>query len=172
MAHLNTSDELLTGPFPWGYLPSQGHVGASCNSKGPKMQNFPSDYKCFHVWRLPESETKTMADRVSTLFTGTFVQSRVTLYLGSLRLPTGTKQRALDCLCFGPISGTVLAYPPSPVAMGGSRRPCSNPYYIAVRDGDLHHTQLALRAWANRATVLHSKLSQTMLFLGYLLVGC
>ena len=52
-------------------------------------------------------------------------QSRVKWYLRSLPLRTATKQRALDCACFGPISGTVPACPPSPVAMGGSRRSCS-----------------------------------------------
>ena len=51
------------------------------------------------------------------------VQSRVTLHLGSLPLRTATKQKALDCACFGPISSTVPAYPPSPAVMGGSRRP-------------------------------------------------
>ena len=75
--------------------------------------------------------------------------------------------------------------------MGGSRRPrvCRDPkpgstptriesldltddYFITVRDGELKDAQAALKSWAKDVTVLHSTLSQTMLFLGRLLVGC
>ena len=68
--------------------------------------------------------------------------------------------------------GTVAAYPPSPVAMGGSRRPRIDQYFTTVRDGELQNAQCSLQAWAKDVTVLHSTLLQTMLFLGCLLVGC
>ena len=73
-----------------------------------------------------------------------------------------------------PVLGTVAAYPPSPVAMGGSRRPRSDQHFITVRDGELQNAQCALQAWAKDVTVLHSTSTrlQTMLFLGCLLVGC
>ena len=71
-----------------------------------------------------------------------------------------------------PDFGTAPAYPPSPLAMGGSRRPRRDQYFIAVRDGELRNAQCALQAWAKDVTVLHSTHSQTMLFLGCFLVGC
>ena len=95
----------------------------------------------------------------------TFVQSRVTLYVGPLALRSATKQSALDCVCFDPTSGTMAAYPPSLIAMGGSRRPCSDQHFITVRES-------ALQAWEKDVTVFHSIWLQTMLFLSCLLVGC
>ena len=53
--------------------------------------------------------------------------------------------------------------------MGGSRRPRSDQHFIAVRDGELHNAQSALKALAKDVTLLHSTQSQTMLFLGCLL---
>ena len=70
--------------------------------------------------------------------------------------------------CFGPI----LAYPPSSVEMGGSRRPGSDQHFIFGRDGELKTAQRALQARAKDATVLHSTLSQTTLLVGCLPVGC
>ena len=55
--------------------------------------------------------------------------------------------------------------------MGGSRKPRSDQHFITVRDGDLRSAHSALKAWAKNVVGLHSTLSQTMLFLGCLLVG-
>ena len=76
--------------------------------------------------------------------------------LYSLPLRTATKQRALDCVCFGPVPGTAPVYPPSPVAMGGSRRPRRDQHFITVRDGELQNAHSALQAWATDVTLWHS----------------
>ena len=102
----------------------------------------------------------------------TCVQSRVTSCLRSLPLRTAIKERALDRVCIGPTLGAVPACLPSPVAMGGSRRPRSNQHLSTVRDGSLKNEQSALKAWKKDVTGLHSTLSHTMLFFGCLLVGC
>ena len=77
------------------------------------------------------------------------------------------------CVCFRPTSGTVSAYPPPPPAMVRSRT--SSRYddlFVRVRDNDLKYAHRALEAWAFLgAKAVHSKLSQTMLFLGCLLGG-
>ena len=86
--------------------------------------------------------------------------------------PNCYKTAGSNCVSFGPTSGTVAAYPLSLVAMGGSRRPKNrDEWFLTVRDGELNNAQSALKAWGRDVRVLHSELSQSMLFLGHFLVG-